>query len=47
MIEIGPGRGALTEKLLEKAGKVIAVELDNDLVPVLQEKFSQHTNFTW
>lgn len=45
IIEIGPGRGALTEKLVEKKGKVIAVELDKDLIPLLQEKFRQNENF--
>lgn len=45
VIEIGPGRGALTEHLIEKAGKVIAVELDSDLIPVLNEAFGQNENF--
>lgn len=45
VIEIGPGRGALTEYLIEKAGKVIAVELDSDLIPVLNEDFGQNENF--
>lgn len=39
ILEIGPGKGALTEKLLEKAGVVIAVEKDHDLYNFLQEKF--------
>lgn len=39
IIEIGPGKGALTEKLLEKAKLVIAVEKDRDLMDILQEKF--------
>jgi 16S rRNA (adenine1518-N6/adenine1519-N6)-dimethyltransferase len=39
ILEIGPGKGALTEKLLEKAGVVIAVEKDIDLFNFLQEKF--------
>ena len=39
VLEIGPGRGALTERLLEKAGKTIALELDRDLVPLLRQKF--------
>jgi 16S rRNA (adenine1518-N6/adenine1519-N6)-dimethyltransferase len=45
IIEIGPGRGALTERLVEKAGKVIAVEIDNNLAPFLKEKFLQNENF--
>lgn len=39
VIEIGPGRGALTEKLLDRAGRVIAVEIDRELVELLREKF--------
>ena len=39
VIEIGPGRGALTERLLEKADRVIAIEIDGELVDVLREKF--------
>jgi len=44
-IEIGPGRGALTEHLIEKAGTVIAIELDRQLVPFLREQFSDKKNF--
>lgn len=39
ILEIGPGKGALTAKLLEKAGHVIAIEKDRDLVDLLKEKF--------
>ena len=45
IIEIGAGRGALTEMLIEKAGKVFAIELDRDLIPLLKEKFSYKENF--
>lgn len=41
VIEIGPGKGALTEKLLDRASKVIAIEKDNDLIEFLNEKFSR------
>lgn len=41
ILEIGPGKGALTEKLLEKAKKVIAVEKDTDLIKILEEKFEK------
>lgn len=41
VLEVGPGEGALTEKLLEKAGKVIAVEKDHRLISILQEKFAR------
>lgn len=39
-IEIGPGRGALTGKLLERADRVVAVELDAGLVEHLRRKFA-------
>ena len=39
IVEIGPGKGALTEKVLERADKVIAVEKDRDLIPILSERF--------
>ena len=42
VLEVGPGEGALTEKLLEKAGKVIAVEKDHRLISILQEKFAKN-----
>lgn len=37
VIEVGPGMGALTQLAAEKAGKVIAVEIDRHLIPVLNE----------
>jgi len=40
ILEIGPGKGALTAKLLEHAGLVVAVEMDRDLLVTLREKFS-------
>ena len=39
VVEIGPGRGALTEKLLQRASRVIAVELDTYLVDHLRGRF--------
>lgn len=45
IIEIGPGLGTLTSKLLEKAKKVIAIELDNRMVKILKERFSLYSNF--
>lgn len=45
VIEIGPGIGALTEPLIAKAGKVVAVELDQRLLPVLKELFAHQVNF--
>ena len=41
IVEIGPGKGALTRKVLEHAGKVIAIEKDKDLLPSLQETFKE------
>jgi 16S rRNA (adenine1518-N6/adenine1519-N6)-dimethyltransferase len=40
VIEIGAGTGALTAALLARAGRVVAIERDRDLVPVLQELFA-------
>lgn len=40
VLEIGPGQGVLTERLLNVAEKVIAIEKDRELIPFLQEKFS-------
>lgn len=45
IIEIGPGQGALTSRLVEGAGRLIAVEFDRDLIPLLQEKFAARENF--
>ncbi len=41
MVEIGPGEGALTGELLPILGQLDVVELDRDLIPVLETKFSQ------
>jgi len=40
VLEIGPGRGALTERLLKRAARVVAVELDAFLVDHLRQKFA-------
>ena len=45
IIEIGPGLGTLTLMLLEKAGKVISVELDHNMVKILKDRFSLYNNF--
>ena len=45
VIEIGPGLGTLTASLLEKAGKVIAVELDTKVLDILKDRFSLYKNF--
>lgn len=41
VLEVGPGKGILTEELLKKAKKVIAVEKDERLAAFLQEKFAE------
>jgi 16S rRNA (adenine1518-N6/adenine1519-N6)-dimethyltransferase len=41
VLEIGPGHGVLTERLLKLAGKVIAIEKDRELIPLLEEKFAK------
>lgn len=45
VIEIGPGVGSLTAKLLCKAKKVVSMELDNDLIPILQTELGEEPNF--
>ncbi len=45
IIEIGPGTGALTASLVERAGRVVAVEFDNKLAPLLSERFADSANF--
>lgn len=45
ILEIGPGRGALTASLLEKAGSLVAIEFDRNLIPLLTERFSSRKNF--
>jgi 16S rRNA (adenine1518-N6/adenine1519-N6)-dimethyltransferase len=45
VVEIGPGRGAITEGLVASGARVIAVELDRDLIAPLREHFAGSTNF--
>lgn len=45
VIEIGPGLGTLTKYLLEKAGRVICVELDKRMISILEERFFLYKNF--
>ncbi len=44
ILEIGPGLGALTERLIEKAKKVYTIEIDPILCKYISEKFSNHRN---
>lgn len=46
VIEIGPGVGTLTAQLLNTAKRVVAIELDNDLIPILQNELGENENFT-
>lgn len=43
-IEIGPGFGVLTDELAERAEKVVALEIDERLIPVLKDTMSDHDN---
>ena len=45
IIEIGPGLGTLTKYLLEKAGKVLCIELDKRMVNILEDRFSSDDKF--
>jgi 16S rRNA (adenine1518-N6/adenine1519-N6)-dimethyltransferase len=44
IVEIGSGQGALTARLLETAGQVVAIEFDRELVPFLRTKFARVAN---
>ena len=46
VIEIGPGIGSMTQYLCEKAGEVVAVEIDRDLIPILHETLKDYDNIT-
>jgi len=45
-LEIGPGIGALTERLAEASGRVVAIEIDQRLLPMLQESLAGYDNVT-
>jgi len=46
VLEVGPGIGCLTGALIQAAGSVTAVEIDNTLIPILKERFGSDENFT-
>jgi 16S rRNA (adenine1518-N6/adenine1519-N6)-dimethyltransferase len=46
VIEIGPGRGALTERLVTRSERLIAIEIDADLAERLRQKFRSSTHVT-
>lgn len=45
VLEIGPGIGSVTQQLIEHAGKVISIEIDKQLIPILEEQFGECENF--
>ncbi|MBU3810716.1 MAG: 16S rRNA (adenine(1518)-N(6)/adenine(1519)-N(6))-dimethyltransferase RsmA [Candidatus Niameybacter stercoravium] len=45
VIEIGPGIGSVTQALIDNAGKVISIEIDDQLIPILTEQFGECENF--
>ncbi len=46
VLEVGPGTGALTERLLETAGQVVAVEIDRGLHAICRERFADSRQLT-
>ena len=46
VLEIGPGIGTMTQYLAEAAGRVVAVEIDTNLIPILQETLKDYDNIT-
>ena len=46
VVEIGPGRGSLTQALLERDARVVAIEIDRKLVELLREKYANEPRLT-
>lgn len=46
VLEIGPGIGTMTQYLAERAARVVAVEIDEGLIPILQETLKDYGNVT-
>ncbi len=46
VLEIGPGIGTMTQCLAERAGEVVAVEIDRNLIPILEETLADYRNVT-
>ena len=44
VLEIGPGIGTMTQYLAERAGKVVVVEIDSDLIPILNDTLGEYDN---
>ncbi|MFN2497580.1 MAG: 16S rRNA (adenine(1518)-N(6)/adenine(1519)-N(6))-dimethyltransferase RsmA [Pyrinomonadaceae bacterium] len=45
IVEIGPGRGALTAPLIKRAGRLVAIEFDRNLIPFINNEFGKNENF--
>ena len=45
-VEVGPGRGVLTDKLVERAKRVVAIEVDRDLVQHLRARYEAQPHVT-
>lgn len=45
MLEIGPGEGALTDRLIDQVARFTVVEIDNDLIPKLQHRYANRSHF--
>lgn len=46
VLEIGPGIGTMTQCLAEAAGRVVAVEIDSNLIPILKDTLKDYDNIT-
>src|SRR5215218_9252410 len=46
VIEVGPGTGTLTDELLARGARVVAVEIDRDLAALLRDRFAGNERFT-
>lgn len=46
VLEIGPGIGVMTQRLAEQARHVVAVEIDKNLIPILEETLQEYDNIT-
>jgi 16S rRNA (adenine1518-N6/adenine1519-N6)-dimethyltransferase len=46
VVEIGPGRGSLTDALLLRAARVVAIEVDRKLVELLRERYANEPRLT-
>ncbi len=46
VLEIGPGIGTMTQYLAERAGHVVVVEIDKNLIPILEDTLSEYDNVT-